>query len=439
MAPRRALLAVILAATVGSAAACSQTTPSAGSGTASTIAGGTSWLGAFVTERLPQPVNTLTDVSCVTALRCWAVGSTVGGAGAPNGAVVIATANGGVSWTNQVIPPEAGYLSHIDCLSRRLCAAVGQENQATGAQAVALGTDDGGVTWTLESVPSTVLDITALDCRAGGSCLAVGTVPGGTVALGAPSAASGWTVLGPLPAGITGATAVSCTSSDDCWVTGYRQTGSDAVAGAVALTTDGGTAWAPVSTPAGLGFLDDVSCRVGPTTAAGALPTTTVVPVPTTTTAPPAAPGATTSTTAPPTTTTTPPPTTTTPPVVGVAGAACVVVGTTATTLNGTRSGRGLLLDTGNGGASWDSPTLPSGVAGLSGASCTAAGSCVAVGTTPESAAAAGVIVLSRSTAAPWQRPALVPSPQSLTAVSCVSSSSCLVVGESITEHLAGG
>ena len=128
MAPRRALLAVILAATVGSAAACSQTTPSAGSGTASTIAGGTSWLGAFVTERLPQPVNTLTDVSCVTALRCWAVGSTVGGAGAPNGAVVIATANGGVSWTNQVIPPEAGYLSHIDCLSRRLCAAVGQEN-----------------------------------------------------------------------------------------------------------------------------------------------------------------------------------------------------------------------------------------------------------------------------------------------------------------------
>jgi len=78
-------------------------------------------------------------------------------------------------------------------------------------------------------------------------------------------------------------------------------------------------------------------------------------------------------------------------------------------------------------------------VAGLSGVSCTAAGSCVAVGTTPASAAAAGVIVLSRSTAAPWQRPALVPSPQSLTAVSCVSSSSCLVVGESITEHLAGG
>ena len=438
-APRRVAMAVALTFVVVSAAACGTTSSSSssGTGTGTTIGGDTAWLGAFATETLPAPVNTLTDVSCPATLRCWAVGSTVGGAGAPNGAVVLATANAGVTWSNQVIPPEAGYLSRIDCTTRRLCTAVGQEAQTSDGQAVALGTDDGGTSWVLEPVPATVLDITALDCRPGGGCLAVGSTAGGAVALAADSAVAGWTVLGPLPAGITGATSLSCTTADDCWATGSRAVDSDHVAGAVALTTDGGTTWTAVATPKGLGYLNGVSCQAGPATGSGALPTTTV-PAPTTTTTAPAAPGAsTTATTAPAATTTT----ATTPPapVVGVAGADCVVVGTTSTTLNGSRTGQGVLLDTGNGGATWSSPPVGATSASLAGVSCTTVGSCVVVGTTPSSSAAAGVIVLSGRTGGPWQHPAVVSSPQSLTAVACVSLSFCVVVGESISEHLAGG
>jgi photosystem II stability/assembly factor-like uncharacterized protein len=122
-----------------------------------------------------------------------------------------------------------------------------------------------------------------------------------------------------------------------------------------------------------------------------------------------------------------------------VAGADCVVVGTTGTTLDGTRAGHGVLLDTANGGATWSSPPVPASAAGFTGISCTAPGSCVVVGTTPASSPAAGLIVLSGQSGGPWQRPAVVPSAQSLTAVSCLSDSSCVVVGEAISEHLAGG
>ncbi len=63
------------------AAACSSTGSTQEASTPSTIAPGSPWLGTLAAVTLPPPVNSLTSLDCVSSLRCWAVGSTVGGAG----------------------------------------------------------------------------------------------------------------------------------------------------------------------------------------------------------------------------------------------------------------------------------------------------------------------------------------------------------------------
>ncbi len=421
--------------------ACTTGTTGGNAAPPPTFGGGSPWVGSFAAVVLPPPVNSLTDVACATASRCWAVGSTVGGAGAPNGAAVIATVNRGATWSNQVIPPQVGYLSRVACSDQRHCTAVGQAAQTSNGQAVAIATVNGGSSWILEAVPPGILDITAVTCRPNRSCIAIGTTAGGAAALVSTSSASGWQAAGPLPAGMSGATAIDCTDAAHCWVTAHTAVDADHVAGAVALTTDGGTAWAAVALPKGLGYLNGVSCIEGSPTGSGAVPTTTSVAVPTTAPVSTTAPGTPTTAATTTTTTTTAPPTTTTAaaPVVGVAGARCTVVGTTSTSLNGARTGHGILLTSANGGASWADRAVTPSSASLADVSCTAIGSCVTVGSTPSASAAAGLIILTGPATSPWKSPATLAAPQPLTAVSCTSLAACVVVGESISEHLSGG
>ncbi len=431
---RRIISVGVVAVTM---AACTSASTSSGTSTVSTFPGGSPWLGHFVTAALPSPVNALTDVTCVTSTRCWAVGSTVGGSGAPNGAALITTANGGVTWTGQAIPPQVGYLSAIACSDQRHCIAVGQAAQNSNGQAASIATSNGGATWTLLAPPAGVLDITTVTCRAGRRCLAIGTTAGGSTALATTSSASGWIERGPLPAGISGATSISCTDDRTCWVTGHTLVDADHVNGAVALTGNGGTTWAVEATPKGLGYLSGVSCLPGSTTGSGALPKhsgTGTAPATSTATAPSttAAAPKSTATTAATAATAAP------APIVGVAGARCTVVGTSATVLNGARTGHGILLTSDNGGATWADRTVPATSAALSGISCTALATCVAVGSTVASAPAAGIILVTGSTDSPWRHAPSVSAPLSLSAVSCVSVSSCVAVGESISEHLSG-
>ncbi len=425
---------LVLSALVVMTTACSTTPSSGATSSASTVGSGSPWMGAFEATIPPTPVNSLTDVACPTASRCWAVGSTVGTGGAPNGAVIIASTDGGATWSNQVIPPQVGYLSRIACTSKRDCTAVGQAAQTSSGQAVVIGTDDGGATWVLESVPADILDVTAVSCSTDRRCTAIGTTATGAAALTSPAPLASWSQLGALPAGLSTATAISCTDDSDCWVTAQGAPSGDHVTSQVVVTTDGGSTWATVPTPAGLGYLNDVSCLAGSPAGSGALPTTTTAPI-----APPstAAPGA----AAPPSTvatTTTSPSTTTAPvPIVGVAGARCTVVGTTATSLTSARTGHGVVLTSDDGGAVWTSPTVPISSASLAGVSCVAIGQCVAVGSTVTTSTPAGMIMLTGSDSNSWKDAAVVNSAQSLAAVSCLSLATCVVVGESISEYLA--
>ncbi len=421
MTERGGRIARIIAVTMAAVAVGSCTTAPSPS-TASTFAAGSPWVGNFVPAALPTPVNALSDVACTSSSRCWAVGSTTGGSGAPNGAALVTTADGGTSWTGQTIPSTVAYLSAIACSDRRHCIAVGQAAQYPGGQAASIATSDGGASWTLLEAPAGILDITAVTCRPDRRCVAVGTTPEGSTALVATSPTSGWMERGSLPAGISGATAISCTDDRTCWVTGRSPIDADHVKGVVAVSADGGTTWALEVVPTGLGSLNDVSCLPGPTTGSGALPTPSG-PI----TAPPI--------TAPPITITTTAPA----PIIGVAGARCVVVGTSATVLNSARAGHGVLLTTDNGGATWSTRPVPETAAALTGISCTRLATCVAVGNTVASVPAAGVIVVSGSAGGPWRSAPSVTGPLPLSSVNCVSVSSCVAVGESISEHLSGG
>jgi hypothetical protein len=417
------------------------TSSTGGSAAPSTIAPGSPWLGAFASATLPAPVNALEDVDCATALRCWAVGSTLGAAGAPNGAAIISTANGGISWSTEAVPATVGYLSGISCSDKRHCAAVGQASQTSNGAGEIIVTSDGGTTWTSDVVPPGILDVTAVSCRPDHWCMATGNTAGGTAALVSSSEQAGWVQVGTLSAGISSANSISCTDEHDCWIAADSSIDVDHVAGVVDMTTDGGSTWVPTPMPKGVGLLNSISC-LPDTGGTNGLPFTSTTPPPTTTNTatranptPPPTPPPTTTTSPAPTTTVPPPTTTTTLP--GEAGVWCAAAGTTASTLTGSRTGHGVVLTTVDGGGRWSQEPLSSNVAALMDVSCTAVSSCVSVGNSVTTSAQAGVVVLTGPSAHPWKHAAAVGSPQPLSAVSCVSASSCIVVGESISEHLA--
>jgi hypothetical protein len=426
--PRRPFLGLATSALVVLAAGGCTLSSTSGS-EPSTLAAGSPWLGVLAAVALPVPVNSLTAVDCPTDTACWAVGSTVGGAGAPNGAAIIATTNGGGTWSSQVIPPTAGYLSGISCRDQRDCVAVGQAAQSSNGQAVILTTTDAGRSWLSRPLPAGFLDLTAVSCRVDRRCIAIGDVAGGAAALTAASLSSAWTPRGMLPVSVNGATEVSCTDNLHCWVTARRAPDADHVAGVVALTTDGGTTWATAATPPGIGYLTGISCLGGESalpfgsttpTSAGGTPPATASTAPTTSTAPGSAPP-------------------TSAPAAGVPGTHCTAVGTTSTTLNAARTGHGVILTSGNGGGTWSNQPVPASSAALMDVSCTGVGACVLVGSSVSTSAQAGSVILTGRTESPWKSAALVGAPQPLTAVSCVSASRCVVVGESISEHLVGG
>jgi hypothetical protein len=429
-----AVVALGAAGCTHDAAPSGTTDPSASTAPATAFVAGSPWTGTLVPVALPAPVNSAVAVACPTATACWAVGSTVGSGGAPNGAAVIATGDGGATWHAQPIPATVGFLSAIACITARQCVAMGQ-GQST--QGIAISTTNGGLTWVGDILPADVTDVTAVACQVGVGCAAVGATTGGDVALTTTGPTAPWSQAGGLPAGVGGVRSLSCVGSTDCWATGELMVDGDHVTGEVLQTTTGGSTWLALPVPAKPGFLNGVSCVAGPDDAAGAIPTTSTTTVPATTVPAPGTP----TTVAPATTTSTPAAaastTTPTPPGAGDAGVRCTVVGTTSTTAVGVRSGQALVLASDNGGATWASEPVTASAASLLGVSCTAVATCVAVGNTVASAPQAGVIIFTGATARPWSPPTVLTPAQSLTGVDCVSTAQCVVVGESLTDHLS--
>lgn len=396
---------------------------------AGTVAVGTPWTGTFTAVDLPAPVNSLTDVSCPTISRCWATGLTAGANGAPNGAAIVTSRDGGASWKPEAIPGVVGYLSTISCRDASDCVAAGQTGSVLGTLGLVLVTVDGGRTWSAPPAIAGTTDVTALTCLPNGHCLAIATGTAGTVAVTSTAPDTTWQTVGTLPPGITGATGVSCADDNNCWVTDERPVDVDHVIGTVSYTTDFGAAWTQESVPFGTGSLGGLDCAPG-APSNSSLPFSSSSSTTATTTAGAAgAPAAATTTSVPPSTTTT----TTLP---GVPGFDCTVVGTTATTLNGARTGHGVILTTTDGGSTWTPERVPKTAAAFTDVSCPMVGPCVVVGTTLAATPEAGLVVLTGNGPDVWKRSASVAVSQPVAAVSCPSLGHCVMAGETVSERL---
>ena len=388
---RRTALVVCVVA-LGTAAACnrasSSTQPSGvPTSTSSTLAA--PWQGTLAVSSLPAPVQALQAVSCATARRCWAVGSTVATSAAPSGPVLVASTDGGATWVVQSLPPGIGYLTDIACATNRTCTAVGQAGETGVGPGAILTTTNSGTTWSSQPVPPGTTDVTAVACPHGGRCIALGTVSGRVTTLTPTGAGGAWTASGLLPVAASVATSLACTDSLSCWATASDAVDPSHAVGSIDASAAGGTTWVPQTVPAGTGAINAVDC-----TPLAARPATVTV--------------------------------------------ACTAVGTTSTVLDSARTGQAVVL-TLNGSGTWSSEPVPASVADLLDVSC-GAGPCVAVGATVATDVQAGTVLLAPATgrsATIWRRTASVAVALPLTGVSCVSLAACAVVGESVSAHLA--
>ncbi len=129
--------------------------------------GGTTW-----TEQT-SPVNQdLESASCVSASQCWAVGT---------GGTILVTTNGGTNWTAQTDPNNQN-LFGVDFVGTTVGWAVGQNGTI-------LHTTNGGTSWTVQTDPTTN-NLDGISCISSSTCWAVGN--NGTI-LTTTNAGTTWT------------------------------------------------------------------------------------------------------------------------------------------------------------------------------------------------------------------------------------------------------
>ncbi len=347
----------------------------------------------------------LTGVSCATVDACVAIGD-IGADGGPQG--VAETLSEG-TWTNSAVAPADAVLNTtaqlfaVTCDEPASCLSVGSYNDATGESQGFVDALSGG-TWVPSEVsaPSDAASEPAIDlgnasCPVAGSCVAVGsyaTADGNVEGLVETLADGSWTATGaPLPAGTTGAgadlTSVSCPEVGSCVAAGIL---FGAVDHALIDTLSDGT-WTAVTLP--------VPGKVGPHTNSALTGVTC--------------------------------------PAVG----SCVAVGAYALK----RTLPFGLVETLTAGTWTPTAVTVPGSTGqtfsqVSGVSCAAVGSCVAVGSYLDSDGEHGLFdTLNAGTWAPTEAPSPSKKPDSvdLSSVSCPSSGACVAVGSYISTSQSTG
>ena len=176
---------------------------------------------------------------------------------------VVATTNGGVTWTDQVIPAQLITLYGVACATVSDCTAVGDGYYG----AVVISTGDGGTTWTSHALPSGIDVLNGVSCSSVLDCFAVGSTPDGTgnagggagVIVATTNGGATWNEQA-LPAGITSLHGVSCSSLIACTAVGEGHVADGT--SVVVATTNGGATWNEQTIPTSLGVLYGVSCSL---------------------------------------------------------------------------------------------------------------------------------------------------------------------------------
>jgi hypothetical protein len=324
-----------------------------------------------VGQTAPDGTGVLTAVSCASASRCWAVGSPGPDATPVPPTVIVATKDGGATWTAQVVPGSLGpSLNGVSCPTATTCMAVGSD--ASGSDLV-LTTHDGGADWSQASAPANAIGLTAVACTGIGLCVVIAS--NGSALWSARSTDFGatWQQTGNLPASFLGASDLACDAADSCLVAGYVPSGAGHGTGALAVSADGGQTWAAATVPAGVGLLQSVACA-----------TTT----------------------------------------------SCFAAGTASTTVSGVTPSKGQLLQSVDGGHTWTPAPVPP-VDDVYGLACPSELQCAMVGEdwAGNPAVATGAVAQSHDGGQTFTPSSAAYVPLTLSAVSCPTVAACIAVG----------
>jgi hypothetical protein len=190
-----------------------------------TADGSTTWTQSTL-PTLPGGAYTLDSVSCPAAAPtdCWAGGATLNGASDPIGAVVLASTDGGATWSAESIPGAVWSIDDVSCPSVDDCWAVGWAGGAKQPDGAVVVTTDGGATWSEQSLPSAVSTLSDVSCGSTSSCVAVGRThstksKGSTPVLVATSNGGVTWAVQKLSSSVVGLKDATCVGSD-CWVAG---------------------------------------------------------------------------------------------------------------------------------------------------------------------------------------------------------------------------
>jgi photosystem II stability/assembly factor-like uncharacterized protein len=203
-------------------------------------------LGSVSAASAAAPTGTLQGISCTDALHCWVVGSTA--AGTSGSDEIFATADGGVTWSPQVIPSgDTGGLLAISCVpSTEVCLAGGNGGNL-------LSTSDGGTTWVVSTIATGFGTVEHVSCTSITDCWLTDGLNG--VIYTTADGGTTWTAQ-TSPGKMF---AVSCASSMDCWAVGTDAAGTS---GGIDATVDGGTTWTAQTPPATVSTqLQGITCE----------------------------------------------------------------------------------------------------------------------------------------------------------------------------------
>lgn len=152
--------------------------PQAGSVTSiiATDNGGATWTQRPLQKGLSPILGApeYSGITCAERNDCLLVGYAIPGDGNPSG-VIAHSANGGKTWSYDAAPPDSNFLNAVSCPSPVRCVIVGGgiEPRGGGVRGL-LTTTDGGLTWTSRTVPMEAMGLEGISCQTVSSCIAVG-------------------------------------------------------------------------------------------------------------------------------------------------------------------------------------------------------------------------------------------------------------------------
>lgn len=176
------------------------------------VSNGAGW----VTQWSATDFNLL-DVSFADAQRGWAVGGSTNGDTSVG--VILATDDGGATWTLQDAGGGFGTLSAVWAIDERTCFAVGADWIDSDWYSYILSTHDGGASWAVEDAEHLLYDVTFEDASHGWCTGEYVSAAGQPSALILATEDGGRTWDQHLHAGVGGAREASFVSGDLGWIT----------------------------------------------------------------------------------------------------------------------------------------------------------------------------------------------------------------------------